>query len=105
MTAYALKYLMRHQNDFRKLDKPLKCACAVVQHALCGFVCLAVNCFASCFIMAQGESRRQRTFLERRLQTVSLVSNLLALITSNEQTYSCSETLRNRQTGKAAAAR
>lgn len=59
-------------------------------------LCLAVNCFSSCFIMAQGESRRQRTFLELRLQTVSLVSNLLAPITSNVQTYSCSESLRNR---------
>ena len=36
----------------------------------------------------------KRTFLE--LQTVSLVSNLLAPITSNVQTYSCSESQRDR---------
>lgn len=33
------------------------------------------------------------------MQAVSLVSNLLAPITSNVQTYSCSKSLRNRQTG------
>lgn len=47
-----------------------------------GLVCLIINCFSSCFIMAQGESRRQRTFLELSLQTVSLVSNFLAPVTS-----------------------
>lgn len=49
---------------------------------MCGFVCLIINCFSSCFIMAQGESGRQRTFLELSLQTVSLVSNFLAPVTS-----------------------
>lgn len=98
MKAYVRKSIMIPQNGFRKLDKPLQCVCAVVQYMSCGFVCLSVNCFSSCFIMAQGESRRQRTFLELRLQTVSLVSNLLAPITSNVQTYSCSESWRDRET-------
>lgn len=66
----------------------MHCVCAVVQYRLCCFVYLTVNCFSFCFIIAQGESRRQRTFLELRQQTVSLVSNLLAPITSNVQTYS-----------------
>lgn len=37
--------------------------------------------------MTQGESKRQRTFLELRLPTVSLVSNLLAPVTSNVQMF------------------
>lgn len=53
--------IMRPSND---LDKPLHCAHARVQYVICGFVCLAVNCFSSRFIMAQGENRRQRTFLD-----------------------------------------
>lgn len=52
--------------------------------------------------MAQGENRRQRTYLELKLHTVSLVSNLLAPITSNVQTNSCSESQRNREKQRAA---
>lgn len=75
--AYVLKSIMKARNGFRKLEALCTaCVRVVVQCMICGFVCLTVNCFSSCFIMAQGKSKRQRTFLELRLQTVSLVSNL-----------------------------
>lgn len=88
------------------MKNPPNCAHPVVRRALCGLVPLAVNCFSSRFIMAQGESRRQRTFLERRLQTASLVSNLLAPITSNRtdiQLFSESEKHRQTSTGSSSS--
>lgn len=53
------------------------CAC---MHAVYDLrLCAPHHRFSSCFIMAHGERRRQRTFLELRLQTVS---NFLAPVTS-----------------------
>ena len=98
MKAYIFKSIMRPQNGFRKKNKTNHCTlCVAVQCKICGFGCLTVNCFSFCFIIAQGESRRQRAFLELRKQTVSLVSNLLVLITSNEKTY-CTAVQRVRET-------